>query len=273
MSTMTPGIDVSHWQGSVNWAAVKSAGTAFAFAKATESASDQDAQFAANWAGMQGAGLLRGAYHFFHTSQDAASQANFFMSVVNSNGGFLPVDLPPVLDFEQASLDQAMSVAAVQSAITTWLQTVAAKIGVTPMIYTNLSMGTEYLSGQFGSFPLWIASYNSSPPAPPSGWTNWQFWQYSQSGTIAGVSGNVDLDYFNGSQQQLLAFVQSPATASQTASSSGTSIQTYTVKSGDTLSEIAAQYGVTTSELAAANGIQNADLIYPGQVLQIPQSS
>src|SRR5438105_15914521 len=154
MSTMTSGIDVSHWQGSVNWAAVKSAGVVFAFAKATESTSNTDAQFAANWAGMQGAGLLRGAYHFFHTSQDAASQANFFLSVVNSNGGFLPGDLPPVLDFEQASLDQAMSVAAVQSAITTWLQTVAAKIGVKPMIYNNLYIGTVYVSGLFGTFPL-----------------------------------------------------------------------------------------------------------------------
>src|SRR5258708_2072806 len=121
MATTTPGIDVSHYQGFVNWGNVKSAGMAFAFAKATEGMSVSDNKFAVNWPGIKNAGLVRGAYHFFHASQDATAQANFFLDALQSAGGLLPGDLPPVIDFENGSVDR-LSNPAVQSGVATWLQ-------------------------------------------------------------------------------------------------------------------------------------------------------
>jgi lysozyme len=269
MATTTPGIDVSHYQGAVDWGKVKSAGMAFAFAKATEGTSVSDSMFAVNWPGIKNAGLVRGAYHFFHASKDATDQANYFLDAVQSAGGFLPGDLPPVIDFENSSLD-GLSNPAVQSGVSAWLQAVASKTGVTPMIYTAHSVGNQYLAGQFGSYPLWIANYGVVSPSLPQGWTNWQFWQYSQSGSVSGIAGNVDMDYFNGTPDQLAASFNSPGMSAENSPSASASLQTYTVQPGDTLSAIAVRFGVTVSALASVNGIQDPNVIQAGQVLQIP---
>src|SRR5256885_1336394 len=93
------GIDVSHYQGTIDWGKVKSAGMAFAYTKATESTGSTDSQFAVNWPAMKAAGLLRGAYHFFHADQDATAQANHFLQVVDIGPG----DLPAVIDIESTS--------------------------------------------------------------------------------------------------------------------------------------------------------------------------
>ncbi|HEV3471189.1 MAG TPA: GH25 family lysozyme, partial [Pyrinomonadaceae bacterium] len=111
------GIDVSHYQGGVNWEAVKAAGCAFAFAKATEGAGVTDPFFHANWAGMKAAGLLRGAYHFFRPAQDAAQQAAHFLSTVQLQPG----DLPPVLDVETAD---GVAGADLVGGVQTWLDAV-----------------------------------------------------------------------------------------------------------------------------------------------------
>ncbi len=269
MATTTPGLDVSHYQGTVDWGSVKSAGIAFAIAKATESTSASDKMFALNWAGIKNAGLVRGAYHFFHASKDATEQANFFVDAIQSAGGLLPGDLPPVIDFENGSID-GLSNPAVQSGVNTWLQVVASKTGVTPMIYTTRSVGNQFLAGQFGTYPLWVANYGVASPALPNGWTKWQFWQYSQSGSVSGITGNVDMDYFNGSSDELAALFQSSGTPVETPSTSSDPVQTYTVQPGDTLSAIAARFGVTVSALVSANGIQDPNLIQVGQILQIP---
>ncbi len=121
MSSKSPsrllGIDVSHYQGVVNWGAVKAAGCSFAFAKATEGTGIVDSEFAANWSGMKAAGLARGAYHFFHPSEDAAAQASRFLATVQLQPG----DLPPVIDVEVSDgADNATVVAGVQA----WLDAV-----------------------------------------------------------------------------------------------------------------------------------------------------
>src|SRR5918998_6939443 len=118
MSSNSPsrltGIDVSHFQGRVDWQAVKAAGCAFAFAKATEGAGVTDPYFAANWSGMQAAGLARGAYHFFHPAQDASQQAAHFLATVQLG----PTDLPPVIDVE---LNDGAANDTVVRGVQTWL--------------------------------------------------------------------------------------------------------------------------------------------------------
>ncbi len=194
------GIDVSHFQGQVDWSQVKAGGMFFAFAKATQGTSEVDPEFVANWAGMRAAGLVRGAYHYMDPSEDATAQAEHFLATVQLEAG----DLPPVLDIE---VTEGMSVEGLDEAVRTWLEKVAAGSGVQPLLYSNESfLGTELASG-FGAYPLWIADYSPDPPTPPAAWTAWTFWQYSQTGEVSGVDGEVDRDRYQGTAagfQQLL---------------------------------------------------------------------
>lgn len=198
------GIDVSKWQGTVDWKSVQQAGIAFAFARATYGISEVDSCFSENWQGMQEAGITRGAYHFFLAADDPAQQADFFIRTVGSLGAD---DLPPVIDVEAASGVNSNLAASVQ----TWLSTVEQGLGRKPIIYTAPSFWNQNLTGGFGDYPLWVAEYGVSSPKPVNGWANWTFWQYSSTGQMGGVSGSVDLDYFSGTLQTLTAFVNASA--------------------------------------------------------------
>lgn len=278
------GIDVSHYQGNVNWAAVKSAGIAFAVAKATEGTGTIDQYFSANWEKIKAAGIIRGAYHFFHASQDPRRQAQNFLNVVAIGDG----DLPPVLDIE---VSDNVSGGTIISGIQIWLDTVEQATGRKPIIYTNPSFWNNYMNAAFGAYPLWVANYTTAgTPRMPNGWNNWLFWQYSQTGRLAGVPGNVDMDRFNGSADDLAAFVGGSAASASNGNGSGNASNgntnpngnnggsqpaqeqaTYTVKSGDTLGAIASQFGVSVEMLASMNQISNPNLIKVGQTLEIPE--
>jgi lysozyme len=195
------GIDVSHYQGTVDWQQVSAAGIQFAFAKATEGVTFADSEFATNWAAMKAAGILRGAYHFFEPTDDAGQQATFFLSTVQFESG----DLPPVLDVETAAATSAELWQGVQ----TWLDQVEAATGVQPILYLNSSFANENAAPtSLAAYPLWLAQYEVDQPTVPNGWTTWLLWQYSQSGTINGVSGSVDLDQLNGPLSGLSALAK-----------------------------------------------------------------
>lgn len=194
------GIDVSKWQGTVNWKSVQEAGIAFAFARATYGISVVDSYFDTNWPGMKDAGIIRGAYHFFLAAEDPAQQAEFFIRTV---GSLDPGDLPPVIDVESGSGTSSNLAANVQ----TWLNAVEQGLGRKPIIYTAPSYWNANLTSGFGDYPLWVAEYGVSAPKAVNGWSNWTFWQHSSTGNVSGVNGAVDLDYFNGTAQALAAFV------------------------------------------------------------------
>lgn len=195
------GIDVSHYQGTVNWTAVKSAGISFAFAKATDGNTYTDPQFKTNWTGMKTAGILRGAYHFYESNDDPVTQANNFIKAV---GSIAIGDLPPVVDIEinKGGFGNATLAANLQI----WLNTVEQALGRTPMIYTGPSFWNQNMNNSFSRYALWIAQYGASQPTIPTGWSSWTFWQNSESGSVAGVTGSVDTDVFAGSITDLLAF-------------------------------------------------------------------
>jgi lysozyme len=196
MSTDVQGIDVSHFQGVVDWQQVAQAGMAFAFAKATEGITYLDPQFATNWAGIQAAGLLRGAYHFFEANDDATAQAQHFLDTVQ----LTPGDLPPVLDIETTA---GVSNEQIWSGVATWLQVVEQATGRQPILYTAPGFWSSHAPDlTLTRYPLWLADY-ATQPTLPTGWTSWLFWQHSQSGSVAGVAGAVDLDLFSGTLQQL----------------------------------------------------------------------
>ena len=195
-----PGIDVSHHNGTIEWSKVKDAGIVFAFAKATEGIGVVDTQFEANYAAMQKFQILRGAYHFFRPSLDAQAQATSFVKVVPRIG---KRDLPAALDVEVSDGQPPKTIV---SGIQKWLDSVEAALGRRPIIYTSATLWNSNLgaSKAFGKYRLWVAHYtNKSAPNLPAGFEDYAFWQYSESGAVAGITGNVDMDRFKGTRQDL----------------------------------------------------------------------
>ena len=203
-SNRLTGIDVSKWQGTVNWNSVHDDGMSFAFVRATYGTTEVDSSFNANWEAVKETGIIRGAYHFFLAAEDPVQQAEFFMRTVGSLG---PNDLPPVIDVESASGVSSNLAANVQ----TWLSTVAQGLGRTPIIYTAPSYWNADMTSGFGHYALWVAEYGVSSPKAVNGWDSWTFWQYSSTGKVAGVNGDVDLDYFSGTPETLAAFIAASA--------------------------------------------------------------
>ncbi len=195
----THGIDVSHHQGRINWtevAAMEVNGIriSFAFLKATEGITRQDRQFKRNWEKAGEAGMMRGAYHFFHPSRDAAKQAENFINQVKLKPG----DLPPVLDIEVSNRRSKKEI--VEGAME-WCRLVEEHYGVKPIIYTSPGYYDKYLADEFKDYPLWIAHYHEELPRMHH--RKWQFWQHTDKANINGIKGEVDLNVFNGSLSKL----------------------------------------------------------------------
>lgn len=193
------GIDVSHYQGVINWervsrAEIKGDPISFVIMKATEGEKHVDTMFVRNFEQAQRYGLLRGAYHFFSPSVSATQQAAAFMNTVELQKG----DLPPVLDIEEAG---TLSLQEVRDAALTWLLLLEDHYGKAPIIYTNLRFKQHYLSGkEFERFPFWIAHYY----VPELGWKGqWKFWQHTDRGRLPGIRTFVDFNVYNGSMYDL----------------------------------------------------------------------
>lgn len=208
------GVDVSSYEGTINWVSVKSAGYTFAFAKATEGIGLTDSYFTSNEVNGTAAGMIMGAYHFAHPENNTATaEANYFLSVA---GPYIKAcHLPPVLDLEDPSTGPGLSTFFTSAQLTSWVQlwmsTVQSATGIAPIIYIGPS-NASYVNSSLNTYGIWIDDYNSSPLTPPPNigvWKNWDFKQYSWTGTIPGISGtsNVDMDVFNGSTNKFNTLV------------------------------------------------------------------
>ncbi|QQE80092.1 GH25 family lysozyme [Alicyclobacillus sp. SO9] len=213
------GIDVSHWQGDIDWAKVRQSGITFAYIKATEGTGYTDPQFTANFKNSEAAGIVRGAYHFARPSESSGTtQADFFVRTLqqqNAKG-----ELPPVLDLEDTG---GKSKFALTDWVNQFVAGVKAKTGTNPVIYVSPSFASSSLTSSISSLLLWVADWGVSRPNSFNGWSQWTFWQYSSQGSISGVAGNVDLDVYAGTPGSLhQRFGSVPSGGSS--SSSGTKI-------------------------------------------------
>lgn len=202
---MVPGIDVSHFQRAVDWTAVAASEIRFCFIKATEGAANVDPRFIANWKGAADARVLRGAYHFFHPSVPAATQADSFIRTVVR---LEPGDLPPVLDLEVPAAWAGISPEARAPLAIEWLEAVEKRLGATPIVYLSPAFATEILKNAevLARFPVWLAHYTgAASPTIARPWTSWTFWQYTREGKTPGVALPLDLNRFNGSLEELKA--------------------------------------------------------------------
>ena len=209
-----PGIDVSAHQAKVDFAAVKAAGKEFVIVRTGDGLS-RDKKFKTNWPAVKKAGLVRGIYQYFRPSKDPIKQAELMLSMVREAGGFAPGDLPPVIDLEN---NEGLSAAAVTAAAKKWLSFVGERTSTRPIVYTSLGFSPKMNGAELSSYPLWVANYTTKCPLMPTGWTRWTLWQSSESGRVAGVTGNVDLNVFQGSLQELAALgMREPVTIASSA--------------------------------------------------------
>lgn len=199
--TTTNGVDVSYHNGTIDWAKVKNAGYQFAFVRISDGIGFKDPQFATNWAGTKSAGLIRGIYQFFRPTQDVNAQADL---IIQALGTPQPGDLPPVIDVEA---DGGLAPATVAARVRQWVDRVKNATGIDPIIYTGKYFWRDEVGGptSFANNPLWIAQYTSLCPDLTPPWNTWAFWQYTDSGSVPGISGGIDVDRFNGSLADLQA--------------------------------------------------------------------
>lgn len=236
------GIDVSHWQGNINWSQVKNSGIEFAFTKATEGVDFTDSKFHTNMAGAAAADVLIGPYHFARPESkngvpftsysggpllpgtdpylDAVSEASDFVDAIspyyNSGSYLLPVlDLEKDPDFGNLALEREF--------VSRWAQifsdTVNEAMGVRPMIYSGLwRANNRYEAEQAATHDLWLAWWKGTGTTDPPvatdtpNWTDWKFWQWTDSSTVPGIAGGVDGNVFNGAMSDLEKLLIGPPT-------------------------------------------------------------
>ncbi len=190
------GIDVSRYQSDIDWEIVADQGIAFAFVKASEGETISDNFFCKNWKEMKGAGIRRGAYHFFRPKTSVLTQAQNFMDNVILEKG----DLPPVLDIEV--LD-GVSPEDLVLRVKTWLEIIEMQYQIRPIIYTNLKFYNNHLADSFPEYPVWIARYNKYFEPLLTNGVDWKFWQYGNRGRLEGINGDVDFNVFRGTIEEL----------------------------------------------------------------------
>jgi GH25 family lysozyme M1 (1,4-beta-N-acetylmuramidase) len=202
-ASKTLGIDVSAYQGNVNWSSQYSSGVRWAYTKATEGNYYTNDYFTQQYNGSYKAGIIRGAYHFANPDgRSASAQADYFVA----HGGGWSKDgktLPGMLDIEYnpyGATCYGLSKSAMVTWIKTWLAEYKKKTGRDAVIYTTTDWWST-CTGNSTAFsktnPLWIARYASTPGTLPGGWPYYTMWQYTSS--------PIDKDYFNGDITRLRA--------------------------------------------------------------------
>lgn len=197
------GVDVSEYQGDIDWQALAAQGVQFAFIKATEGSGYEDPCFAPNWQGAQEAGVPAGAYHFFSFESAGATQAENLLKVLPIRAGMLPpvVDVELYGEYRLAPAD-AQTVRAEQREL---LARIEEACGQKPILYTTQRAYRLYLRGEFDAYPLWMRDVFTRPI-----YTDWTFWQYSDKGKLEGYEGPeqyIDLNVFNGDREDWEAFL------------------------------------------------------------------
>lgn len=179
-------IDVSSWQGRVDWRRVYASGVRRAAVKLTEGIGKVDPFAAANLAGARKAGVQVFVYHFAHPSNSVLEEAHAFLTAAESLRAVRPGDLPPHLDLELA---EGLTAARLDAWAGAFCRAVEAHTGCRTGVYSSLSFLLDELPEATRGRPVWGADYRPRPWDPPG---HWWAWQYSCTHTVPGIRGHVD---------------------------------------------------------------------------------
>lgn len=267
------GLDVSRFQGEVDWEQVKAAGYQFAMLRAGYGDDSVDGQFRRNASECNRLGLPIGAYWFCYAAspENAAQEAD---SCIRTVSGYR-LDYPVCYDIEQASADYvekqgvSFTPALAQNLVKSFCGRVESQ-GYFAMFYSNRSFYDTYLGAALaGRYAFWYARYTDTFDGTDCG-----IWQYTSTGSVPGISGNVDLD---------LAYVDYPSVIRRAGlnhldgtapvpPSPAPQYITYVIQPGNTLSGIAQRFGTSVRTLAELNGISDPDKIYAGNTIRVPEN-
>jgi GH25 family lysozyme M1 (1,4-beta-N-acetylmuramidase) len=228
------GIDVSDYQGVITWSSVAGSGITFAWCKATEGTTGGQTYFASNMQNAKAAGIPIGAYHYAHSELNTpASEASHFWSVA---GPYIKGDgksIMPMLDMEGSALTGHVGASTTSDWVNQWCNAVSnyawgVGLVIKPAIYVSACNAT-YLDNSVAQWIPWIADYNGQDPQTGTPWSvcsaynrwgGWTVWQYTSTGSIPGISGNVDHDVFNGTASSLISTLVINGDSSSVVSSS-----------------------------------------------------
>lgn len=200
------GVDVSHYQGSIDWAAIAEQDIDFAYIKATEGSSHTDENFEENWSNAQETKLKIGAYHFFSFDSSGKTQLEHFTKTLPETAQMLP----PVVDVEYYGNKKAHPPKKedVVRELQLLLSGLEKRYRKTPILYSTEEVWDAYLKEDFTKYPLWIRNIWSKPKL---GGRKWLFWQYTNRGRLEGYDGKenfIDLNVYEGTKADWEQWVQ-----------------------------------------------------------------
>lgn len=255
------GIDVSMWQGDIDFEEVAESGVDTVYIRSGLGSDYTDPYFEQNYERARAAGLNVGFYHYVtaRTVSQAEYQAHFFVNTIQGK----EFQCRLAMDFEDLT---TLSAAEANEIGLAFIRKVEDLSGKGTVVYSDAYNAGAVFGGGLTAYPLWIAEYGVSEPSSAVNWDSWAGWQYSDMGNVAGISGPVDLDLYTDAM-----FLEEPGSVPGPVPMPEPSASTveYTVKSGDTLWGIAEMYRTSVSAIVSENGIANPNLIYPGEVLRI----
>lgn len=257
------GIDVSEWQGSINFQQVREAGIDCVYIKATEGFDYYDPYYRTNYENARANGINLGFYHFLtaKTTQEAYEQANFFVSAISG----MEVQMKFALDYEQF---YDLNKNTISDIALTFMNRVSELTNEECVMYASAYYANNSFNEEVNKYALWVAEWGVSTPTLTGPWKSYDGWQYTDKGLVSGISTYVDRSLFE--TDIFLDETKVVPDHSHTPINNN-DIITITVQSGNTLWGIAREYHTTVSSIVSLNDIANPNLIYPGQELNIYQ--
>lgn len=198
------GVDVSRYQGVIDWNALQQQDVKFAFIKATEGSGHVDEYVSENLENAGDTDIKISCYHFFSFDSSGETQAENFIKTVSKD----KIDMPPVVDIEYYAdkADNKPSFEETEKILTPLLSKLENYYGVKPIIYSTIPVYCRYIMKKYSDYPLWIRSVTFEPDL-----MDWKFWQYDDSGTLDGYVGDekcIDFNVYNGKYSDFVRYIK-----------------------------------------------------------------
>lgn len=255
------GIDVSEWQGDIDFKKVKDYGIEMVYIRAGQGFNYEDSKFERNYKEAKKYGLKVGAYHYVtaRNEEEANEQAKFFVSLVSNKN----IDCKLAMDFEYFP---DLSKSEINKISLEFLKEVERLSGKKAIVYSDTYNATNIFKGDVTKYPLWVAQYGVEKPQSNGNWEYWEGFQYTDEGKVSGISGNVDRDKYT---ENILLEDDTEIPHIERPNNTKEDQIIYKVRRGNTLSQIAQEYKTTVRHLVYLNKIKNPNLIYTGEKIII----